>query len=174
MKKMICLLLLAVLLLAGCGTKDASPDITEASQPAADATQPASVLTDFTAFDTNSDPVKLSDYLGKPIVLNFWASWCGPCKSEMPAFQKAYEEFGDQVQFVMVNVGETTDEAEAFLAATDYTFPVLFDVNGQAAYAYQLSAIPASFFIGADGKLVYSHVGAMSESDLLEAIEKLR
>ena len=118
--------------------------------------------------------MKLSDYLGKPIVLNFWASWCGPCKSEMPAFQAAYEAMGDQIQFVMVNVGETTDEAKAFLATTQYTFPVLFDANGEAAYAYQISAIPATFLIGADGTLVDYHVGAMSQNTLLTAIEKLR
>ena len=172
MKKLICLLLLAALL-AGCGAKDATSD-TAGHSGSTDATQAASALQDFTVFDINSNAVKLSDYLGKPIVLNFWASWCGPCKSEMPAFQKAYEELGDQIQFLMVNVGELMDDAEAFLATTDYTFPVLFDVNGEAAYIYQLSAIPASFFISADGKLVDSHVGSMSESDLLAAIEKLR
>ena len=169
--KLFSILLVAALLLAGCGPKTMDPTITTETPTT---TQSAIGVPDFTAFDDNADPHSLSEYVGKPIVLNFWASWCGPCKSEMPAFQAVYEELGQEVQFLMVNVGETTREAEDFLATVGYTFPVLFDVNGEASYAYQLSAIPATFFIDAQGHLVDSHVGTMQEADLRAAIEAIR
>ena len=169
MKKRILILCLAALLLAGCGSKKSS------AAPTADDTMPAQTRTpDFTAFNSNSEPVKLSDYFDKPIVLNFWASWCGPCTGEMPTFQAVYEELGDEVQFLMVNVGETVDNAEAFLTSAGYTFPVLFDVNGEAAYAYQISAIPMTYFINSDGEIVDSHVGSMNESTLRSGISAIQ
>ena len=182
MKKWIAALCVLALFLAGCGSKEKSDDTnpkkgsptqsTEAPAPSIELSE--NTAPDFVVYNDNADAVKLSDFFGKPIVLNFWASWCGPCKSEMPAFQQAYEDLGGQVQFLMVNVGELVDEATNFLSTTGYTFPVLFDVNGAAAYAYQISAIPATFFINAQGEIVNSHVGAMSQSDLLEAIAEIQ
>ena len=170
--KVFSLLLVIALLLAGCGKEAATP---AASQPdvtteAAQASSPMAVP-DFTVYNEDSQPVKLSDFLGKPVVLNFWASWCGPCKSEMPAFQKVYEELGGEVNFVMINVGEHMDEAIAFLETTDYTFPVLFDVNNDASYTYQISSIPTTFFLDAQGNLITYQVDAMEESVLRAAID---
>ena len=167
--KLFSLLLVVALLLCGCGPKAMEPSITtEAPTTAVTMNAP-----DFTVFDSDAAPHSLSDYIGKPIVLNFWGSWCGPCKSEMPGFQAAYEDLGDQVQFLMIDIGETVDEAEAFLAQAGYTFPVLFDVNSEATYAYQISAVPATFLISAEGEIVDAHVGAMAEADLRTAIETI-
>ena len=174
MKRNIFLLLLAAaLLLAGCGQTAAEPSRPMEAAPQPTAGEDAFPMPDFTVYDGNSRPVKLSDYLGKPIVLNFWASWCGPCKSEMPAFQAVYQELGDQVQFLMVDVGEHMDEGSAFIASAGYTFPVLYDVDGNAAYAYQVSAIPTTVFIRATGDIYTHHVGAMQEADLRATIEAL-
>ena len=171
--KLFSLLLVVALLLCGCGPKAMEPSIT--TEAPNTTTQAATNINipDFIVFDSDAAPHSLSDYIGKPIVLNFWGSWCGPCKSEMPGFQAAYEDLGDQVQFLMIDVGETPDEAEAFLAQAGYTFPVLFDVNGHATYAYQISAVPATFFISAEGEIVDAHVGAMAEADLRTAIEAI-
>ena len=166
--------LVVALLLAGCGSQKAETAGSGEAATTAPAMAAPEGFPDFTVYNSNSDPVKLSDYLGKPIVLNFWASWCGPCKAEMPAFQKAYEELGDQVQFLMVNVGEHMDEGSAFIASSGYSFPVLYDVNSIASYTYQISSIPATFFFDADGQIVDAHVGTMQESDLLAAIEKIK
>ena len=131
---------------------------------------------DFTVTDADGRSVKLSDFAGKPVVLNFWASWCGPCKSEMPAFEAAYLEQGAEVQFVMVNLtgnSETVETASSFIAGAGYTFPVFFDTAGEGAAAYRVSSIPATYFIDSDGNIVASHVGAMNSATLENYLAKI-
>lgn len=131
---------------------------------------------DFTVYTAEGVPVSLSDMKGKPVVLNFWASWCGPCKSEMPAFEAAWQEYGEQVQFLMVNLtggSETIETAAAFLVDAGYTFPVFYDTKGQGSAAYQVYSIPATFFIDKKGNIVASQVGAMNEATLQEYLEKI-
>lgn len=130
---------------------------------------------DFTVLDASKKDFKLSSAFGKPIILNFWASWCPPCKSEMPEFQKAYEQYGSEVQFIMVNLTdgerETIDTASAFVKKQGYTFPVYFDVNQDAAYAYQISSIPATYFIDKDGKVAGSVQGMLDKDTLKKGID---
>ena len=169
MKKFALLVCALALLLVGCGKKDQQ----QTAMPTEPQTQPTAAIADFTAYQEDSSAVQLSDYFGKPIVLNFWASWCNPCTSEMPAFQAAFEAHGDSVQFLMVNAGESIEEGAAFIHSAGYTFPVLYDTTGEATYAYQIGAIPTTFFLDAEGKVIDMHVGTMSESDLLAAIEAI-
>lgn len=133
---------------------------------------------DFSMKDANGNTVKLSQYFGKPIVLNFWASTCGPCQREMPSFQSAYEELGDEVQFMMVDVvgfnGESEARAKNFIQSNGYTFPVFFDINGEATVPYGLSSIPQSFFIDRDGNVVATASGSINESLLQQGIEMIR
>ena len=93
-------------------------------------TAPQDVAPDFTVTDAEGNAVKLSDFRGKGVVLNFWASWCGPCKSEMPHFQTAYEQYGEDVHFLMVNMstafGDSSEDAKAVLTENGYTFPVYY------------------------------------------------
>ncbi len=134
--------------------------------------------TDFTVYDASGKQVNLSDYAGKPIVLNFWASWCGPCKAEMPDFQKAYEKYGSEVQFLMVNLSssnqETQDKAEDFLESQGYSFPVLFDLDGDAALAYGVESIPTTYFFDKSGKIVDSYNRMIDEATLEKCIAKIR
>ena len=107
----------------------------------AQAAEPEKVLApDFTVYDAEGNPVQLYDYIGKPLVVNFWASWCGPCQMEMPHFEDKYQELGDEVQFLMINMTdggrETVDSASAFIAEKGYTFPVLYDTDSNAALTY--------------------------------------
>lgn len=137
---------------------------------------PAEPAPDFTVYTADGTEVKLSDFAGKPVVLNFWASWCGPCKSEMPAFEAAYQAHGDRLQFLMVNLTtgyETLDTATAFLTESGYTFPVYFDTTGQGSAAYEVYSIPATYFIDADGNIVASHVGAMDAQTLQTYLDQL-
>lgn len=132
---------------------------------------------DFTVYDAEGNEVHLSDYVGKPVVLNFWASWCGPCKSEMPDFEEAYQDQGDDVQFLMVNLTdgtrETVESASAFIAEQAYTFPVFYDTDISAALAYRAFSIPTTYFIDAEGYAVARGVGALSGEALQQGIDLL-
>ena len=129
---------------------------------------------DFTVTDKDGNEVKLSDFFGKPIVLNFWASWCGPCKSEMPDFNEAYLAQGDEIQFLMVNMTdgyrETLKIAQTFVADAGYSFTVLYDVNRDAAATYGISSLPTTLFIGADGVMVAYAMGAIDAETLQRGI----
>lgn len=130
---------------------------------------------DFTVQDGEDNPVKLSDMVGKPVVLNFWASWCPPCKMEMPDFQEAFTEYGDSVHFMMVNLTdgarETVDTAKKYVEDQGYTFPVYFDTGSEAAIVYGIMAVPATFFIDAEGKPVARASGAIDRETLEKGIE---
>lgn len=132
---------------------------------------------DFTVYDLNGNPVKLSDYRGKPVVLNFWSSRCGPCQMEMPDFQEAYEDLGEEIHFLMVNVTDgswdTVDSASAFIAENNYTFPVFYDTDISAASAYGVSSLPTTYFIDAEGNGVAYGMGAMDMDTLMSGIEMI-
>ena len=129
---------------------------------------------DFTVYDENNNAYKLSDFEGKPVVLNFWASWCGPCKSEMPDFEIAYQEYGEKIQFLMINMTdgyqETVSSANDFIKDKGYTFPVFYDSNLEAAKAYSVYSIPATYFIDAKGYIIAWGRGALSAENLQEGI----
>lgn len=122
---------------------------------------------DILVFDENGREVRLSDYVGKPVVLNFWASWCPPCKSEMPHFEEAYKTY-PQVQFLMVNSTDTDtmSEAKQLIEENAYTFPVFYDNDGSAARIYRVYSLPQTFFIDSQGNLVTYAMGALGEEDL--------
>ena len=151
---------------------------TEAPQDSAapEETEPPKVeAPDFTVENAEGEEVKLSDYVGKPIVLNFWASWCSPCKSEMPEFNAAWEELEGEVQFLMVNMTdgsrETVDTAKEYVEGEGFTFPVLFDTNSEAAIAYGAYSLPTTYFIDAEGYLVARAVGAIDGETLQKGLD---
>ncbi|MBR3806430.1 MAG: TlpA family protein disulfide reductase [Clostridia bacterium] len=139
---------------------------------------PTARVPDFTVYDSEGNAVRFSDLLGKPTVLNFWASWCGPCRSEMPDFEEKYLELSGEVSFVMVNLTsgsrETLSAAKSFIADRGYTFPVYFDTEGDAALAYQVYSIPTTFFIDAEGNLVAQATGAIDAETLQAGIDLIK
>ena len=140
-------------------------------------TQPGKMMApDFAVYDQGGNQVKLSDYFGKPIVLNFWASWCGPCKSEMPDFEEKFKAIGTDVQFLMVNMTsgrETLDSAKGFIAQQGYTFPVFYDTEEQAAIAYSVYSLPTTYFIDEEGYLVAQATGAINAQLLQRGIDMI-
>ena len=133
---------------------------------------------DFTMTDKDGNEVKLSNFAGKPIVLNFWASWCGPCQMEMPDFEEMYKTYGEEVQFVMVNMTdgsqETVESATQFITEKGYTFPVYYDTKMEGAYYYSVYSLPMTYFIGADGYVAGRNTGMISGENLQKGIEAIR
>ena len=137
---------------------------------------------DFTLETFDGDSVTLSSLRGKVIVLNFWASWCGPCQDEMPDFQDLYEDIladGDRADTVIVSINmtdggyETRDTAMSFLSNNGYTFPVLSD-SGEVASLYDVTSIPRTFILNKDGVITEVIFGSTILQDLYAAIENAR
>ena len=149
------------------GTNTDTPDNTQQELP-------KEFPPDFTVMDASGKEVKLSDFRGKPTVVNFWASWCGPCKSEMPDFDAVYQEMGDKIHFLMVNMTdggqETLAGAQKFIADSGYTFPVYYDTQYSAAMACGVSSLPTTYFFDAEGYGVAYAIGAIGKEDLLRGI----
>ena len=185
MKRLIIIVLLFILLLGGAFvlynrlSSEYSPEqlAAQPSPSAAVDAAPAVLAPDFTVYDAEGNAVMLSDFFGKPIVLNFWASWCGPCKMEMPDFNEKYLELGNEVQFLMVNMTdgsrETVEIASEFIGAEGYSFPVFYDTDSDAAMTYKVYSLPATYFIAADGSPVAQATGAIDAATLMTGIEMI-
>jgi thiol-disulfide isomerase/thioredoxin len=132
---------------------------------------------DFTVYDAEGNAVKLSDYIGKPTIVNFWASWCGPCKMEMPDFQDKFLQLGNEINFLMINMTdgarETVETASSFIADQGYTFPVFYDTNSEAAYVYGAYSLPTTYFINAQGHAIAQAVGAIDADTLQQGIDMI-
>lgn len=115
---------------------------------------------DFTAKLNNGETFTLSDKKGQVILLNFWATWCSNCVKEMPAIEKLYEEYGDQIVIVGVNVGEDEDTINAFVDAKNYSFPVAYDTDSEISNLYPSAGIPYTIIIGKDGLVTETFLGA--------------
>ena len=143
-------------------TSGKKPDVTEDIKK--------NTAPDFTVLDKDGNTVRLSDKFGKPVVINFWATWCPPCKQELPDFDKLCKEYGDRVVFMMVNLTDgyrdTVDGTKRFVSGKGYTFPVYFDTKDNAASAYNVSSIPQTTFIDAKGNIYTTRIGAMNEATL--------
>jgi len=186
-KTFIIIALALVLLIAGASVlyhrlgEKLAPEqlaVTETTAPEETGTEPPSIpAPDFTVYDAAGNPVKLSDYFGKPIILNFWASWCGPCKMEMPDFNEKSQALEGEVQFLMINMTdggrETVESASAFIEEQGYTFPVFFDTTSEAAYTYGAYSLPTTFFIDADGNAVAQATGAIGADVLQQGIDMI-
>lgn len=113
---------------------------------------------DFTLKSNSGDNLKLSEHAGDVVMINFWATWCGPCRQEMPALEQLYQKYKD-LGFVIlgVNIDEDSGKTEDFLAKRPVSFPVLYDHTKQVSDLYKVVAMPTTYLIDRDGKLRYYH-----------------
>lgn len=157
----------------------ANAEVTEASNVDGEyGTLVAALATapDFSMQDASGKTVKLSDFKGTPVVLNFWYSGCPHCQKEMPTFASAHKQYSDRVKFIMlddVSAERNRDDGKKYIESSGYTFPVFYDVDGNAMNMYGLRAYPATIFIDANGKIVDKHIGEITEADLMKNIQML-
>lgn len=119
--------------------------------------------------------VQLSDLTGKPMVVNFWATWCVPCAQEHPNLVEAARRWGDDVQFVGIVYQDKNEAVEAWLDRHGgRAYPTLIDVNAKAAIAYGVYGVPETYFIGPDGVILDKHVGPIPWPVLQDQVAKLR
>ena len=132
---------------------------------------------DFVVTDADGNAVTLSQFFGKPIVLNFWATWCMPCVYELPDFEETFLEYGDRVVFMMIN--QTNGYSDTFQGVKDYaeicgfTFPLYFDTESSATEQYGASILPLTVLIDSDGNIHMSYIGILGGDELKEHIKKL-
>lgn len=120
-----------------------------------------------------NDRMRLADLRGKPAVVNFWASWCVPCRREMPGLEAAHRELGERVAFVGMNHQDGRRAALALLEETGVRYRSGFDPEGRVARDYGLVGMPTTVFISADGRRLATRIGEMSREELEETIERL-
>ncbi len=118
--------------------------------------------------------VELASLRGKPVFLNFWATWCGPCKTEMPEIQRLHERAGDRIQILAVNLDETAKDIEPFFKELKLTFPTVIDKGKKVANGYRLLGVPASIVIDKDGIVQDIRFGPYADdADLAKSVAKV-
>ena len=131
-----------------------------------DAPQVNAPAPDFEIENLRGEKKHLSDYQGKVVVLNFWATWCGPCKDEMPFFQEIYEKYASEIAVLAVNNQETVDKVSPFVEELGLTYEILMDNDGSVATQYQVIGFPTTYFIDPNGIIKFLHVGVLTEEQL--------
>lgn len=159
------------------GNATSETDSENNSDDASAAEPELTLAPDFTVYDLEGNEVHLTDFFGKPIIVNFWASWCGPCKMEMPDFDAAYNTYKDDIVFLMVNMTdgsrETVEVASEFIADSGYTFPVYYDTQYSASITYSVASLPTSYFLNSQGELVAHAKGAIDAETLQRGIDMI-
>ncbi len=136
-----------------------------------------STAPDFTLRDVEGKTHKLSDYRGKVVMINFWATWCPPCRYELPSMQRAYEKLKrSDVEFLAINLGEDADTIFTFTADYPVTFPLLMDLDSSVSNMYPVIGLPTTYFVNPEGQLVYRAIGSREwdEKQMLEKILSIK
>ena len=131
----------------------------------------------FTFTDYDGNEISLEEMINKPTIINFWATWCGFCKKEMPEFDEMYKKYGEDINFIMLDmtdgVRETTEKAKKFIDDNGYSFPVYYDTKREGAYTYGVNALPTTLFINADGYIVAIAQTALDKAILQKGIDMI-
>ncbi|WP_377891481.1 redoxin domain-containing protein [Alkalihalobacillus sp. R86527] len=157
-------------------TKPQKDTSQEVSAQVEEGIQNGNLAPDFSLETLSGDKVKLSDYRGKVVFLNFWATWCPPCKAEMPHMQDFYEENSDQVEIVAVNItsNDSVASVEEFVKQYHLTFPVLLDLEGEQSEKFATITIPTTYIIDKNGIIKQRLVGPMSKDSMEELVSSVK
>ena len=128
---------------------------------------------DFALISLDGESVRLSDLKGKPVVINFWATWCGPCVLEIPTIQRYYEEKEGEFEVLAVNADEEERDVRTFIDDIGATFPVLLDPGGNVQKRYQLRGYPTTYIVDADGVVRAQHIGLLDQTLLVNSVKNL-
>ena len=159
-----------VVVVAAGGSVSAPPVQLDAAGQRPDDTAPTFAMASLESDDVIID---LADRSGTPIVLNFWASWCIPCRREMRAFETVHREYSGRVAFIGINHQDSRDDALDLVAETGVTYPSVHDPQGVIAFDYDVLGLPTTVFIDADGRIAGHHTGELTEADLRAAVEEI-
>lgn len=178
--RLLVILLLGIALLTTGGCLGGR-NFTAAGDPSQTAGEPSvgaavgSIAPEFALLALDGSTVRLSDLRGKAVVLNFWATWCPPCRNEMPVLQKAYEKYRDEgVAFLGIDVKESEAEVLQFVRKGGYGWTFLLDTSGRVSSSYRVSGIPTTVFIDLEGIIRDIHVGELTASSLDSKLGKIR
>lgn len=173
-------LLLIILLVGGAWIVDSREETSEPKNfLLTEAPLVGHLAPDFTAQTPDNVSYALSDYVdregdnGRPVVLNFWASWCGPCRMEMPAFERVSLKYADRAAILGVNQAESTETIERFAQTAGVSYPLLVDENWTVNNKYGISNLPTTVFIDADGVIREVFVGTMNQAVLEDKVNSL-
>lgn len=130
---------------------------------------------DFSLTGLDGKSYQLSAFRGKPVILNFWATWCPPCRAEMPAFERVWQRYNQgDVVILAVNQRESPLTVERFEQnVVDVSFPILLDSQGEASRLFLVTGLPTTFFIDAEGRIQVVSMGGMDEATLLASVQKI-
>jgi len=128
---------------------------------------------DFKLITLSGETIALEDLRGHPVLINFWATWCGPCRLEMPAFQERYVQYKPDLRVIAVNFDENKEDVQTFVNELELTFDILLDPGAEVQKLYQIRGYPTSFFIDADGIIQVQHIGLIVESQLDEYLAEI-
>jgi len=175
-KAILPVILTLVLLVTSCsagseppdGKSPAAPDGKSPTAPV-EGTQVGNQAPDFQLQNVDGQTVSLSNLRGKPVLINFWATWCSPCRSEMPYIQEIYEEWSNKgLEVLAINKGESSSKAEEFMQSYNLSFTMLLDTKQATAQKYNIIAIPTTFFIDKDGIIREKIIGAFQNKTQIE------
>ncbi len=164
--------LAGVLALAGWGVWQAGPLLDDS--PAVAGVTVGSPAPDFQLDTVAGQPVSLAKLAGKPVVINFWATWCPPCKEEMPALEAAYQQHGDRISFLAVNVQEDKRTVNRFVRQYELSLPVPLDIDGEVLRLYGVRGLPTTVFVDSEGRVTALHLGALTDESLAEYLAALK
>lgn len=123
---------------------------------------------DFTGELMDGTSITLSELQGKPVIINFWATWCGPCVKEMPAFERLKDDFGDKIGIIAVNCGDDAETVKDFVEENGYTFPVVLDEEYSISMLYPTNSIPYTVVLDAEGKVTHISTGTLDADTMYE------